>query len=399
MKNIIKWVVVAIILMVFAYAFMPEPMAVDMATINRGQLIISIDAEGKTRIHDIYTVSTPIDGRVTRIESEVGSRVIAGETILANMRPSNPQFLDKRSEIQAKADVDGAKAALALSVARKNQAQVALQFGEVEFRRTQEMYDKRLIPIAQLEQAELQVNNLKAELETAQSTVQVQLANLHVAETRLLQPDTGMLSGSAEDNNCQICVKAPVDGLVLEVLHKSESTVPVGTPLMTIGNPLDMEIELEMLSTNAIKVQVGDQAQIKRWGKDDIIQAQVRLVEPVGFTKISALGVEEQRVRVILSFTDAYQKWQSLGHGFRVEATIITDEFTDVIKVPIAAMFRQDGQWAVFTVVSQKAKLQAIEVSHQNNQFAAVTKGLSMGETVIIYPSTNLLDGLLVEPR
>jgi HlyD family secretion protein len=399
MKNIIKWVVVVIILMLFAYAFLPEPMAVDLVTIQRGQLIISIDAEGKTRIHDIYTVSTPIDGKVTRIESEVGSRVKAGQTILANMRPSNPQFLDKRSEIQAQADVDGAKAALSLSVARKNQAQVALKFGESELRRTQEMYNKRLIPVAQLEQVELQVNNLKAELETAQSTVQVQLANLHAAETRLLQPDTSILTGTAADSNCQICIKAPVDGLVLEVLHKSESTVPVGTPLLTIGNPTDMEIELEMLSTNAIKVQPGDLAEIKRWGKDDIIQAQVRLVEPVGFTKVSALGVEEQRVRVILSFTDAYEKWQSLGHGFRVEATIITDEFADVIKVPIASMFRQDGHWAVFKVVSDRAQLQPIEVTHQNNQFASVSNGLSVGEQVIIYPSTDLHEGDLVTPR
>lgn len=397
MKKVVKIGAAVAATALLVYSFIPEPLKVDMAKVERGDIKVVLEAEGKTRIHDIYTVSTPIDGRVTRVESEVGNIVSAGETVLANMHPSNPQFLDRRSEIQAQADVDGAKAALALAAARVKQAKVAKEYGQSEYQRAQELYEKRLIPIAQLEQAELHLKNLKAELETAQSTQQVQAAALKTAETKLLQPEA--LTSEDNNDNCQICIKAPVDGLVLEVIHKSESIVPVGTPLLRIGDPKDMEIELEMLSTNAVKVSEGDMAQIYRWGQDDPIQAQVLVIEPFGFTKVSALGVEEQRVKVILSFKDPYEKWKALGHGFRVEAGIVIDQADDVVKVPLSALFREQGQWSVFKVDGSQVVLTAVEVGRRNDLEAEVVSGLAQDELVVVHPAVELSDGARVKAR
>ena len=396
MKKIVKITAGVAAAALLVYSFIPEPLKVDMVPVVRGDIQVVLEAEGKTRIHDVYTVSTPIDGRVTRIESEVGNRVTAGQSILANMHPSNPQFLDKRSEIQAKADADGAKAALSLAAARVKQAKVAKEYGQSQFKRAQELFEKKLIPIAQLEQAELHLKNLKAELETAQSTQQVQAAALKTAETRLLQPEA---IADNEDDNCQICIKAPVDGLVLEVIHKSESIVPVGTPLLRIGDPEDMEIELEMLSTNAVKVSEGDMAVINRWGQDDPIKAQVLVIEPFGFTKVSALGVEEQRVKVILSFIDPYEKWQALGHGFRVEAGIVIDEADDAVIVPLSALFREQGQWSVFKLDGSSVVLTAVEIGRKNDLEAEVISGLSVDDTVVVHPAVELSDGSRVKAR
>lgn len=397
MKKIIKIGLSLVAVSLLVFAFIPKPLKVDMADVVEGDIKVIIEAEGKTRIHDIYTVSTPIDGRVTRIESEVGNRVKAGFTILANMYPSNPKFLDKRAEIQAQADVDGAKAALALSIARVKQAQVAMEYGQSEFKRIKELYEKRLIPVAQLEQTELHLNNLKAELETANSTKQVQQAALKIAETMLLQPD--FLNNLNDNIDCQICIKSPVDGLVLEVMQKSETIVPVGTPLVKIGDPTNMEVELEMLSTNAVKVSEGDLAMIYRWGQDNPIKAQVLLIEPTGFTKISALGVEEQRVRVILSFIDPYEKWQALGHGFRVEAGIVIDEAIQVIKIPLSSLFREQGKWSVFKVDGNSVVLQQVEIGRKNDLEAEVLSGLSIAERVIVHPAVELSNGSRIESR
>ncbi len=381
------------------FAFIPERVKVDLITVVKGDLLITMEGEGKTRIHDIYVVSTPIDGRVTRIESEPGDLVKAGETTIANMYPANPSFLDKRSETQAKADVDGANAALSLANARVRQAKVQLEYELSDFRRTEQLYKKRTVSKARLERDELRIKTLRADLDTAQSNRKLMLSRLEAAKVRLLQPEEGSLANGNEDENCQICIHSPVDGRVLRILHKSESIVPVGTALVEIGDPADLEVKIEMLSTNAVRVNVGDEALIKRWGGEGEVKAVVRVIEPSGYTKISALGVEEQRVNVILGFTDPIEKWQALGDAFRVEAAIIIDRADDVVKIPLSALFRQNEVWSVFKVIDGVAELGAVKVARRNDRFAEITGGLEVGEQIIIHPGNSVEDGRRVERR
>lgn len=398
-KPILKFVAVAVGISLLIYAFIPEIVKVDIIEVEKSDLLVTIEGEGKTRIHDIYRLSAPIDGRVTRIESEPGDWVVAGKTVIANMYPANPQFLDKRSEIQAKADVEGAQAALALANARVRQAEAELEYDQSDFKRTEALYKKGSVSRASLEHAELRLKTLQAELETAQSNQQVMLSRLEVAKARLLQPQEANDSALISEQNCQICIRSPVDGLVLNILHKSESIVAVGTVLVEIGDPNELEVNIEMLSTNAVKVKVGDEALIKRWGGTEDIRARVRLIEPSGFTKISALGVEEQRVNVILSFIDSIENWPQLGNAFRVEAAIIIERAENVIKIPLSSLFRENELWSVFKVNDGIVELQTVEVGHKNDRYAEIKNGLVVGDKIITHPGNNVEAGIRVEER
>lgn len=395
-KKIIKLALAGAALGLLAYAFIPEPFLVDISQVTQSDLLITIEGEGKTRIHDIYVVSTPIDGRITRIASEPGDIVEAGKTVIANMYPANPTFLNKRLETQAKADVEGAQAALALASARVKQAQAQLNYELADFKRIQTLYSQNAVSAVQVEKAQLQITTLRAELDTTRSNENVMRSRLEVAKATLLQPKEESANNTT---GCQICIHSPVDGKVLRILHKSESIVPVGTPVVEIGNPEDLEVTIEMLSTNAVKVNVGDDALIKRWGGEQDIAARVKMVEPSGFTKISALGVEEQRVNVILSFTDTNYAWRNLGDAFRVEASIIIDKAKNALVVPISSLFRQNEQWSVFKVVKGSAIIQSVEVGRRNDSFAEIIKGLQIGEQVITHPSNSIEDGVKVSQR
>ena len=394
-KRIIKIAFTLVALSLLAFAFIPEKQKVDMFTIETGDITIALEGEGKTRIHDIYTISTPIDGRVTRIESNAGDIVTAG-TIIANMYPANPNFLDKRSETQAQADVDGANAALALANSRVRQAQAQLTLDKSEHKRTQELFSNNMVSEAALEKAHIRLTVQQAELETAIANKNLMASRLKAAQAKLLQP---INVENHVNDTCQICIHSPVDGRVLRILHKSESIVPVGTPLVEIGDPKDLEVIIEMLSTNAVQVQVGDEALIKRWGGKTDINARVKVIEPSGFTKISALGVEEQRVNVILSFTDPMESWQSLGDAFRVEAAIIVDKAQNVIKVPLSALFRENEVWSVFKVEDGTITTQTVTIGKRNDRYAEITTGLKQGEQIILHPSNKLTEGTSVVQR
>lgn len=393
-KPYIKIIIGLFVVVALVYSFIPEPAIVEPHVVQSSELQMVVEGEGKTRIHDIYVVSSPIDGRVTRIESEPGDKVVAGKTIIANMHPSNPRLLDKRTEVQAQADVDGARAALELSSARVKQAQAQLAFDQAEYKRRQELHKKGSISQSALERAQLQIDTLEAELETALSNHKVNESRLKSAEARLLQPE---IESDADDNShCQICVYAPVDGTVLRIRHKSESIIGVGTPLVEIGNPTDLEIELELLSTQAVKVSPGDRAIISRWGGEDI-NARVRLVEPSGFTKISALGVEEQRVYVVLNFTDLSEKWMALGDAFRVEATIITEQLESMPVIPLTSLFRFNESWSVYQIVDNRLVRKDVEVAGRNDRLAAIKSGVSSGDNIVAFSAREFYDGMRVK--
>ena len=395
-KRFLKVILVVISIGLLVFAFIPEKLQVDITEVTKGDLTISVEGEGKTRIHDIYTIYTPVEGRVTRIESDAGDVVIAGKTLIANMYPANPAFLDKRSETQAKADINGAEAALSLSHSRVRQTQAQLAFSQSEYKRTQELFNNNMVSIAELERAEIQLTMQQAEKETAIANRALMEARLKAAKAKLLQPES---VNNMQSKACQICIYSPVDGRVLRILHRSEGIIPVGIALVEIGDPKDLEINIEMLSTNAVKVKVGDKALIKRWGGTQDLVARVKVIEPSGFTKISALGVEEQRVNVILMLTDPYEKWQSLGNAFRVEADIIIDQIKGVSKIPLSALFRQNGLWSVFKVVDGTVVLQTVKVGKRNNFFVEIMQGLSVGEQVIVHPNNSVETGKKVIQR
>ncbi|MEP1742742.1 MAG: HlyD family efflux transporter periplasmic adaptor subunit [Kangiellaceae bacterium] len=398
-KRILKILLAVALFAALIFAFLPEPIRVDLAQVDRQDVVVTIEGEGKTRIHDIYIVSAPIEGRVTRIQSEAGDHVTAGKTVIANMHPANPRFLDRRSETQAKADVEGARAARALANARVKQVKANLEFDLADFKRTQELYKTNTVSKANLERAELRLKTLRAELETAESNLQVMQSRLEAAQARLLQPSDVSQDTASNASDCQICIYSPVDGQLLKVIHKNESVVSVGTPLVEVGNAEDLEVVIELLSTNAVQVKVGDRAFITRWGGNENINTEVKLIEPAGFTKISALGVEEQRVNVVLRFTDSIDKWKSLGHAFRVEAEIIIDQAENVVTVPISALFRENEQWSVFKVVDGIAQLTKVEIGLRNDRIAQVTNGLIEGDLIIVHPGNDVGDGVKVTAR
>lgn len=395
-KLIAKYFIGVFLLALLVYAFIPEAEKVDMAQVRRGDVLITLDGEGKTRIRDIYVVSAPIEGRVMRIESEPGDVVKAGETIIANMIPADPRFLDKRSETQARADVQGAEAAKGLAASKVDRARAELEFALAEYKRAEELFKNGNVSISRLEQNDLQVKMRKAEVKTAQADLRVMESRLTAAKAQLVQPGG---EGNNDVDRCQVCVHAPVDGKLLRIFHKSEGVIPMGTALAEIGNPENLEIVIEMLSRDAVKVRPGDLALVKRWGGDMDIQARVRLVEPSGYTKISALGVEEQRVNIILDFVDPIEKWRALGNAFRVEASIVVDKAENVLHVPVSALFRQNEQWSVFVVRDGRAVLQAVDVGRRNDHEAEIVKGLTENDRVIIHPGNAVSDDTRIVER
>ena len=395
-KRLIKIALVFIAIALLVFAFIPEKVKVDLISVEKGDLTVSVEGEGKTRIHDIYTIYTPIEGRVTRIESNAGDTVIAGKTIIANMYPANPAFLDKRSQIQAKANINGAEAALELANSRVRQAQAQLKFDQSEYKRAQELFNNKMISTAALERAEIQLTMQNTEKDTSIANRALMASRLKAAQAELLQPES---TDDKKNEACQICIYSPVNGYVLRILHKSESIIPAGTALVEIGDPKDLEVNIEMLSTNAVKVKAGDKAFIKRWGGIEDLAAIVKVIEPSGFTKISALGVEEQRVNVILSITAPYEKWKNLGDAFRVEAQIVIEEIKGINKIPLSALFRQNGKWSVLQVIDGEVFLQAVLVGKRNNFFAEITQGLIVGEQIIIHPNNSIEVGMNVIQR
>ncbi|NOZ66626.1 MAG: HlyD family efflux transporter periplasmic adaptor subunit [Alphaproteobacteria bacterium] len=395
-KLIAKYTIGVFLLALLVYAFIPEAEKVDLAQVRRGDVLITLDGEGKTRIRDIYVVSAPIEGRVMRIESEPGDVVKAGETIIANMIPADPRFLDKRSETQARADVQGAEAAKGLAASKVDRARAELEFALAEYKRAEELFKNGNVSISRLEQNELQVKMRKAEVKTAQADLRVMESRLAAAKAQLVQPGN---EGNNDVDRCQVCVHAPVDGKLLRIFHKSEGVIPMGTALAEIGNPENLEIVIEMLSRDAVKVRPGDLALVKRWGGDTDIRTRVRLVEPSGYTKISALGVEEQRVNIILDFIDPIEKWRALGNAFRVEASIVVDKAENVLHVPVSALFRQNEQWSVFVVRDGRAVLQAVDVGRRNDHEAEILKGLTENDRVIIHPGNDVSDDTRIVER
>jgi len=382
------------VLAFLVFAFKPEPLHVDAGAAMRGPMQISIIDDGRTRVKELYVVSAPIAGRVLRLEPEVGDRVTAGETLLATMLPSGPAFLDERRQKEAEAAVEAARAALELAQASVAKAEAEVDYAQAEITRTESLVASNTASPAALDRAKLAFRTAAAQLDTAKSSVRMRRADVAVAEAALIGPDQTDGAGGGV-----VQIKAPISGAVLTLSHESEGVVAVGTPLLELGDPQDIEIVADFLSHQAVQVKPGAHVLVEGWGGEPL-SGHVRLVEPKGFTKFSALGIEEQRVNIIIDFDDASrEQLGQLGHGFRVEPRIILWEGQDVLQVPTSALFRKGDSWAVFSIVDDTAVLGAVKVGRMNDREAEILDGLAEGTTVILHPSDTLEDGMSVRIR
>ncbi|MDA0367282.1 MAG: HlyD family efflux transporter periplasmic adaptor subunit [Proteobacteria bacterium] len=381
---------------VIGFLMWPEAVPVDTAKVARGDLAVTVSGEGVTRVRDMYVVSAPIAGRVLRIEGHVGDSVIAGETILARIEPSDPVFLDARSRSQAESAVRAADANKRLAEAAVTRAQAELEFTRSELDRAEALAARDTISPRALERAQIDMRTRQAVLAEAAAALRVRTFELENARAMLMLPDG---KGPGANGECCIVLRAPVSGNVLQIMRESEGVVPVGTPLIEIGNPTDLEIVVDLLSQDAVRVREGAPAAIEEWGGEPALNALVRRIEPFAFTKISALGIEEQRVNIILDLADPPDMWRPLGHGYRVEARIELWRDSAALTVPVSALFRTDSAWSVFVVENGVARKRAVEIGRRNAVAAQVISGIEEGETVVVHPGDRVDDGVTVVDR
>lgn len=378
------------------WLFRPQPVSVDLATVERGPLQVSVSDDGETRVRDMFVVSAPLAGHMRRIELEAGDRVIAGETIVARIEPSDPSFLDRRSEAEVRAGIRASEAARVHAAAELRRAQAERDFAVTELQRYEGLAASRTISQNDLESARRRARTAEAAVDEAVAGLRVSESELEQAKARLMAP--GRNGDRSVDCDC-VTVRSPVSGRVLQVLAESEGIVASGAPLVEIGDPGKLEIVTDLLSTEAVKVRTGQRALIEGWGGDHALEGVVRRVEPYGFTKISALGVEEQRVKVVIDLAEPAERWRHLGHGYRVEPRIVLWESKDVLKVPLSSLFRQGGEWAVFVSRDGRARLQTVTIGNMNGIDAEVLKGVAAGDAVVVHPSDRVSDGARIEQR
>jgi HlyD family secretion protein len=382
--------------LVLAWLFRPGAVPVDLVAVDRGPLTVSVSDEGETRVRDMYVVSAPIPGRMRRIELEVGDPVVADETLVARIEPSDPSFLDVRSAAEARANVDAAAAARTHAEAQVRRVQAELDFARAEYERIRALARSHTVSENELDSAQRRARTAEAALAEAQAERKVRDSEYQVARARLLAPSTAR--ERVADCDC-VSVYSPVSGQVLRIVNESEGVVASGTPLVEVGNPGLLEVVVDLLSADAVRVQSGQRVVIEAWGGDQPLDGVVERVEPFGFTKVSALGIEEQRVNVVIDITSPRERWERLGHGYRVEPRIVLWESPDVLRVPLSALFRQGDQWAVFVEHAGHAELREVETGQGNGLHAEVRAGLEAGERVVLHPADRVSPGARLAER
>ena len=374
-----------------AVALWPRAVVVDLAAVSRGPLVVTIDEEGRTRVRDRFVVTAPVTGRILRIELEPGDRVTRGE-VIARIQPESPPLLDARTRAEAQAALESADASLGHARAEEQRARATHDQAQRELARTRRLTAVGVTTTQDLDTREAEVVVAKEAVNAAAFSVRAASADVERARARLA-------NSAPASVRTAVAVRAPVDGVVLRRLRESESVVPAGEPLVEIGDPRQMEIVTDLLSTDAVRVRPGARATIEQWGGDTPLDAVVRRIEPAGFTKVSALGVEEQRVNVVLNFVDSGEESASLGDGYRVETAIVLWEAPNVLKVPTNALFREGTRWAVYVVSGGRARRTFVEIGHQTGQEAEVLEGLSERMTVIVHPGDLVRDGGRITTR
>ena len=382
---------IALIGGLLAVALWPRAVVVDVARVARGPLVVTIEEQGRTRVRDRFRVAAPVAGRVLRIELEPGDRVTRGD-VVARLRPGASPLLDARMQAEASAAIRSAEASLGRARADQQRARVALAHARRNLSRSRDLHASGVAPQADLEARDTHLS-IAAEADTAAAfAVRAAAAEVERAKARLA-------AAAADDAGRIIVVKAPIDGIVLERFHESENVVAAGEPLLDIGDLQRLEIVTDLLSTDAVMVKPGASASVARFGGDVALAATVRRIEPGGFTKTSALGVEEQRVNIVLDFSDNGEDDAPLGDAYRVDARIVLWDAPDVLKLPTSALVRDGHRWAVYIVSAGRARRQVIDVGRHTGQEAEVRSGLTQGTMVVVHPSDLVRDGVRLVTR
>ena len=397
MRRLLIWIPLGLALAGgLTFAFWPRPLPVDLAPAERAPLIVTLDEEAETRVKDVFVLSAPITGRALRIDLEVGDRVVAGETVVAQIEPLDPAFLDRRSESEAKAVVETALAAQRLAAAEVERAEAERDFSRAELARARRLIESETITQRRLDDAERDFRTKSAAVETAKAGLRMRDWELQQARSRLLSP----VQARSQAGVCEcLAISAPVSGSILRVLHKSEGVVTAGEALAEIGDPQALEIVADYLSEDAVKIEAGQRVIIDNWGGADPLNGRVQRVEPYGFTKISALGIEEQRVNVIIDLSEPPNAWARLGHGYRVEVRVVLWEDEDVLQVPLTALFRNGVDWSLFALQDGRAALHHVTLGRRSGLSAQILEGLAADELVVLHPSDQVIDGRLITSR
>ncbi|MFQ5480605.1 MAG: efflux RND transporter periplasmic adaptor subunit [Thermodesulfobacteriota bacterium] len=393
--NLRRWVIIVLaavaVTLAIIYGLMPRPLPADVVKARRGEFIVTVEEEGKTRVKERYTLSAPVAGVLGRIALDVGDKVKKGQTV-ALLTPLRPGVLDSRAHAEAEALLSAARAVLKEARERSRAAKAAKVYAMEKLRRTESLFKGGFVSRDELELANSEAEGAEAEL--AASEAAVKAAGFDVQRARaVLHDSTDARAGRA------VSVRSPVDGRVLKIHRESEGVVSASEPLVDIGDPKRLEVIAEVLSADAVRIRVGDKVFLKRWGGGEVLKGRVTVIEPAGFTKISSLGVEEQRVNVIAEIISLPENAMGLGDGYRVDAGFVIWEGASVLTVPVSALFRHGDGWAVFVVKNGRAERRSLKVGHINGLSAEVVSGVSEGEAVIAHPDDALSDGVRVRAR
>jgi HlyD family secretion protein len=390
-------VVVALVVGAIAYGFWPRPVDVDLGAVSKGPMRVTVDEEGKTRIRERYVVSAPLGGTLLRVQLKAGHPVTADNTILAMLEPSDPAFLNARERAEAEARVKGAESAVQMAQARLSAARKEHDLATGNLARVTKAHESGVASADELHTAQIREQVRSEEVRAAQFAERVATFELSLARSALIR--TAPRSALPPEGS-RLELRSPVDGKVLRVFQESAGVVAPGTQILEVGDPTDLEMVIEVLSTEAVKISPGDRVIVERWGGPEPLAGRVRHVEPAGFLKVSALGVEEQRVNVIADFTDAHEKRKALGDAYRIEARIVVWEAADAVKVPAGALFRDpSGQWAVYALRDGRATLTPVNVGRSNGLEAEVLDGLAPGDQVVLHPSDRVTPGVRIVGR
>jgi HlyD family secretion protein len=363
-----------------AWMAWPKPVAVELAVVGQQAMEVTVDEEARTRVRHIYTVSAPVSGAVQRARLEAGDAVVADDTVVAVMRPAVAPFHDARLHQELAASAAAAEAAIGLAEAERRAAAVALQYTKTEFGRVDALAAKGMVSRSALDKIGSEVRVGEAALASATAALRVRQQEHESALRRLQSP---MDSEGKRDRSCCIVIRSPVTGQVLRRLLESEATVPAGTPLLELGDPRDLEVVAELLSSDAVQVRPGAAVRVDGWGG----------------AVLRALGIEEQRVRAVIDLIDAPDAWRKLGHDYRVIVHVETWRADKVVTVPVGALFRAGDNWVVFRNVDGRARLTPVTIDKRNQMMAQVLSGLSAGDRVIVHPSDRVGDGVRIAAR
>ncbi|NMG73369.1 efflux RND transporter periplasmic adaptor subunit [Aromatoleum diolicum] len=398
MKNMVQWrrrIVLALIAALVGWGlysgFRAQPVVVDLGAAARAPMRVAIEQEGRTRVVDRYVITAPVAAYARRIALDVGDAVQTGMPVVT-LEPQRAEVLDVRRRAEAEARVAGAQANIGAVEQRMKAAQAGAGLALKDLQRVRTLRAAGHVTADAEDRGVAEAERAGSELRSAQFTVATARHELEAARTALGYAAAG---GPADP----VVLRSPVAGNVLKIPRKSEGAVSAGQALLEIGDPRGLEVEVDVLSADAVRISPGTRVLFERWGGEGALEGVVRVIEPAGFTKVSALGVEEQRVWVIVAFTSPSAQWQRLGDGYRVEASFILWEDKDVLQIPASALFRDGSGWAAFVVEQGKAVKRRIEPGQRNGLIAQALSGIREGEQVIVHPDDRLREGASVTAR